>query len=87
MLNKPPKALSSLPSQPDDVEPDRYSMNLERINSKLWAERFPVASVKTDGLEIDRNFVRKYEGVLISKEEIEIITRCLGLQTIVTWTW
>jgi hypothetical protein len=34
---------------------------------------FPAASVRTDTLTIDRNFVEKYEGKLISESEAELI--------------
>lgn len=62
----------------DDVEPDRYSANPLResiVNSGQSA--FPSATVKTNSLKIDDNFVRKYEGVLISKKEVDLISRHL----------
>jgi hypothetical protein len=59
----------------DDVEADRYSINPLRqslINSGQSA--FPVANIKTDQLCVDKAFVEKYEGSLISKEEVELIS-------------
>jgi len=38
---------------------------------------FPAAYVKTDQLEIDEDFARKYDGTLISKGETELITSSL----------
>ena len=79
MLNKPPQGtVISFLLNTDDVEPDRYSANPLResiVNSGQSA--FPSATVKTNELQIDHNFVRKYEGVLISKDEVELITRQL----------
>lgn len=62
----------------DDIEPDRYSMNPLKgsiINSEQSA--FPAWSVKTTNLEIDQKFAQKYEGSLISKQEIDLIARHL----------
>lgn len=74
-LKKPPQGMVvSFLLNTDDVEPDRYSNNPLResiVNSEQSA--FPSASVKTDALELDHNFVRKYSDVLISKEEAEQI--------------
>jgi hypothetical protein len=79
MLNKPPQGtVISFLLNTDDVEPDRYSANPLResiVNSGQSA--FPSATVKTNELRIDHNFVRKYEGVLISKDEVELIARQL----------
>jgi len=79
MLNKPSRGIVvSFLLNTDDVEPDRYSANPLResiVNSGQSA--FPSASVKTDELKIDSNFVRKYEGALISKDEVELIARHL----------
>jgi len=79
MLNKPPQgAVISFLLNTDDVEPDRYSANPLResiVNSGQSA--FPSASVKTNELKIDHNFVRRYEGVLVSNGEVELITRHL----------
>ena len=81
MLNKPPQGtVISFLLNTDDVEPDRYSANPLResiVNSGQSA--FPSATVKTNELEIDHDFVRKYEGVLISKDEVELITRQLDI--------
>ncbi len=62
----------------DDVEADRYSMNPLKssiVNSGQSA--FPAASVTTDSLAVDESFVSKYEGTLISRGEVELISRHL----------
>ena len=79
MLNKPPQGpVISFLLNTDDVEPDRYSANPLRGSIVTSGQSaFPSATVKTNELKIDRNFVRKYEGVLISKDEVELIARQL----------
>jgi len=79
MLNKPPQGtVISFLLNTDDVEPDRYSSNpLRESIVKSGQSAFPSAAVKTNELEIDHNFVRKYEGLLISKNEVELIGRHL----------
>lgn len=79
MLNKPPQGtVISFLLNTDDVEPDRYSANpLRESIVDSGQSAFPSATVKTNELKIDHNFVRKYEGVLISKDEIELIARRL----------
>jgi hypothetical protein len=58
----------------DDVEPDRYSVNpLRESIVESGQSAFPSASVKTNGLMIDEKFVRKYEGSLISRSDVELI--------------
>ena len=58
----------------DDVEPDRYSMNpLKHSIVASGQSAFPAANVKTDQLKIDADFVKKYDGTLISKAEAELI--------------
>lgn len=60
----------------DDVEPDRYSMNpLKESIVTSGQSAFPAAKVKTEHLEIDQRFAQKYDGSLISKAEIELVTR------------
>jgi hypothetical protein len=62
----------------DEIEPDRYSMNpLKESIVDSGQSAFPCATVKTEALEMDRNFAQKYEGSLISKDEIELINRHL----------
>jgi hypothetical protein len=62
----------------DETEPDRYSMNpLKESILTSGQSAFPSASVKTEQLKIDANFATKYEGSLICKEEIEVITHYL----------
>ncbi|MCK4952699.1 hypothetical protein KAS14_02815 [Candidatus Bathyarchaeota archaeon] len=74
-LSKPPlgKIVSYLLNT-DDVEPDRYSMNpLKDSIVSSGQSAFPSASVNTERLEIDQKFFHKYEGSLISKDEVELI--------------
>jgi hypothetical protein len=62
----------------DEIEPDRYSMNpLKESIMSSGQSAFPCASVKTDQLDIDQKFVQKYNGSLICKDEIELISRHL----------
>ncbi len=79
MLRKPPEStIIPFLLNTDDVEPDRYSANPFRqsiVDSGQSA--FPSAYVKTDGLKIDTEFVSKYNEVLISKADVELITRHL----------
>lgn len=63
----------------DDVEPDRYSMNpLKGSIIDSGQSAFPSIYVKTDELAIDRRFIEKYDGSLISENEAELIARCLN---------
>jgi hypothetical protein len=63
----------------DDIEPDRYSMNpLKKSLVSTGQSAFPAGYVKTDDLRIDREFVRKYEHTLISKNEVELVENELG---------
>ena len=58
----------------DDIEPDRYSMNpLKESLVATGQSAFPAASVKTDNLKVDAQFVKKYECTLISKSEAELV--------------
>ncbi|MEM2081632.1 MAG: hypothetical protein QW744_05125 [Candidatus Bathyarchaeia archaeon] len=62
----------------DEIEADRYSMNPLRESIVASGQSaFPVAYIKTDHLKIDQEFVCKYEGKLISKREVELISRQL----------
>jgi hypothetical protein len=62
----------------DEIEPDRYSMNpLKESILNSGQSAFPCATVKTGTLEIDKNFVQKYEGSLICNDEIDLISRHL----------
>jgi hypothetical protein len=62
----------------DEIEPDRYSMNpLKESIVNTGQSAFPCASVKTERLEIDQNFAQKYDGSLICRDEIELISRHL----------
>ncbi len=62
----------------DDVEADRYSVNPLRASIVASGQSaFPAANVKTDSLSVDKEFVAKYEGGLISKNEAELISQHL----------
>ena len=62
----------------DEIEPDRYSMNpLKESIVNSGQSAFPCATVKTETLQIDQNFSQKYQGSLICKDEIELISRHL----------
>jgi hypothetical protein len=79
LLKKPPEGyVVPFLLNTDDVEPDRYSMNpLKQSIVASGQSAFPAAYVKTDQLEIDEAFARKYDGTLISKGETELITSSL----------
>jgi hypothetical protein len=79
MLNKPPQGLiMPFLLNTDEVEPDRYSMNpLKESIVTSGQSAFPSASVRTEELKIDNKFVEKYEGSLISRNEVEMIVRHL----------
>ena len=78
-LKKPPEGyIVPFLLNTDDVEPDRYSMNpLKESIVTSGQSAFPAASVKTENLTVDKQFVAKYEGTLISKNEAELISRHL----------
>ena len=62
----------------DDVEADRYSINpLKQSIVDSGQSAFPAAHIKTDNLKIDEAFVQKYDGSLISKKEVTLLTECL----------
>jgi len=62
----------------DEIEPDRYSMNpLKESIVNSGQSAFPCATVKTEALKVDKSFTQKYQGSLICKEEIELISRHL----------
>jgi hypothetical protein len=78
-LKKPPQG-SVVPFllNTDDIEADRYSMNpLKESILTSGQSAFPVASVKTESLAVDKQFVNKYEGTLISKGEAELVRQGL----------
>ncbi len=78
-LSKPPQGtIIPFLLNTDDVEPDRYSMNpLKESIVNSGQSAFPSASVKTEGLNIDKKFIQKYEKSLISRDETELIERHL----------
>ena len=80
MLEDPPRGkIVPFLLNTDDVEPDRYSVNpLRESLLESGQSAFPAASVRTDDLKIDENFVKKYEGSLISRSEVERIERHLA---------
>ncbi len=62
----------------DEIEADRYSMNpLKESIVASGQSAFPAAYVKTERLRVDQQFVCKYEGTLISKNEAELISHHL----------
>jgi hypothetical protein len=79
LLKKPPEGkIVAFLLNTDDVEPDRYSMNpLKASIVDSGQSAFPAAVVKTDGLAVDKQFVNKYDGTLISKTEAELLQRYL----------
>jgi len=79
-LRKPPEGpIVAFLLNTDDIEPDRYSMNpLKQSILDSGQSAFPAANVKASSLKIDKQFVAKYEGTLISKDEAELITTHLA---------
>ena len=79
MLGKPSRGtVVSFLLNTDDVEADRYSANpLRESIVSSGQSAFPVASVNTKDLKIDRAFMGKYDGALITKDEADSITRQL----------
>ncbi len=75
LLKKPPVGyIVPFLLNTDDVEPDRYSMNpLKQSIVESGQSAFPAVNVKTDQLKIDKAYVQKYDGTLISKRETELI--------------
>jgi len=64
----------------DDVEPDRYSNNPLRSSIvESGQSAFPVANATTDALKLDGLFLEKYEGSLVSKDEVELVKNSLGV--------
>jgi hypothetical protein len=78
-LKKPPQGrVIPFLLNTDDIEADRYSMNpLKESILTSGQSAFPAASVKTESLAVDQQFVNKYEGTLISKGEAELVRRHL----------
>jgi hypothetical protein len=79
VLNNPPQGMIyPFLLNTDETEPDRYSMNpLKESIVNSGQSSFPSATVKTENLKIDNKFIRKYEGVLISRKETELIEKHL----------
>ncbi len=75
MLRKPPRgAIVPFLLNTDDVEPDRYSINPLRASiADSGQSAFPAASVTTDKLSVDPSFLAKYEGSLVSRDDITLI--------------
>jgi len=80
LLKKPPEGyIVPFLLNTDDVEADRYSMNpLKHSIVASGQSAFPAAHVKTDQLKVDEDFVKKYDGTLISKKEAELIQDSLA---------
>ncbi len=63
----------------DDIEPDRYSVNPLRASIVASGQSArAVSDVETAGLEVDRAFVEKYRGSLVSDEDVRVIEEELG---------
>ena len=79
LLKKPPQGyIVPFLLNTDDVEADRYSMNpLKQSIVDSGQSAFPAAYVKTDQLKIDKAYLKKYDGTLISQKEATIITESL----------
>lgn len=59
----------------DDVEADRYSMNpLKQSLVDSGQSAFPAANVSTGQLKVDKAFIDKYMGSLISQGEADLIS-------------
>jgi len=66
----------------DDIEADRYSLNpLRQSIVESGQSAFSVANVKTDLLDLDPQFMKKYEGTLVSREEAELVSTYLNAHT------
>ena len=74
-LKKPPQGyILPFLLNTDDVEPDRYSMNpIKQSLVDSGQSAFPAAYVKTSKLKVDEQYLKKYDGTLISKKEAELI--------------
>ncbi|HEX9862334.1 MAG TPA: hypothetical protein VGB11_03515 [Candidatus Bathyarchaeia archaeon] len=74
-LKKPPEGdIVPFLLNTDDVELDRYSMNpLKESIVTSGQSAFPAAYAKTENLSVDQQFVAKYAGTLISKNEAQLI--------------
>jgi hypothetical protein len=80
LLEDPPQGkIISFLLNTDDVEPDRYSMNpLKESIVQSGQSALPSAFVTTENLSVDENFMKKYDGSLISKFESNLIEYHLG---------
>jgi hypothetical protein len=79
LCNPPEGRIVAFLLNTDDVEPDRYSMNPFKTSIlDSGQSAFPVATATTGGLAIDRRFLEKYAGTLISREEADRIDRHLA---------
>ena len=82
-LKKPPKGrIVPFLLNTDEIEPDRYSMNpLKKSIVESGQSAFPAAYVKTNNLSVDAKFFKKYEGSLISQNEVDIINKNLDMSS------
>ncbi len=78
-LKKPPEGcIIAFLLNTDDIEADRYSMNpLKESIVTSGQSAFPAATVRTEQLKVDQNFVNKYDGTLISRGEAELLSNHL----------
>jgi len=79
-LRKPPHGrIIAFLLNTDDIEPDRYSMNpLKRSLVESGQSAYPAATVRTDNLKVDEQFIAKYDGALITRGEAEFIATILA---------
>lgn len=78
-LKKPPQGyIVPFLLNTDDVEADRYSMNpLKESIVASGQSAFPAANVRTDQLKVDTEYLKKYDGTLISRKETELLANSL----------
>jgi hypothetical protein len=75
-LKKPPEGvIMPFLLNTDDIEADRYSMNPMRDSIVTSGQSaFPVAYVNPEQLAMDKQFLSRYEGKLLSKSEAELVS-------------
>jgi hypothetical protein len=75
-LKKPPEGvIMPFLLNTDDIEADRYSMNPMRDSIVISGQSaFPVAYVNPEQLAMDKQFLSRYEGKLLSKSEAELVS-------------
>ena len=78
-LKKPPQGyIVPFLLNTDDVEADRYSMNpLKESIVASGQSAIPAANIRTDQLKVDTEYLKKYDGTLISRKETELLANNL----------